>query len=62
MPVAAILLLIFIVLVVIAIPVTFEIGYRAGREHVLKKVATEIPQGLSKEQQEWVLHQTESRS
>jgi hypothetical protein len=57
-----VLLLIFLVLIVFALPLAFDIGYESGRENALKKVAAEIPQGLSLEQHTWVSKQMESRS
>lgn len=56
-----VLLLIFLVLIVFALPLAFDIGYESGRENALKKVAAEIPHGLSLEQQKWFSQQTESR-
>jgi len=56
-----VLLLIFLVLVLFALPIAFDVGYESGRENALKKVAAEIPQGLSLEQQKWFSQQTASR-
>jgi hypothetical protein len=57
-----VLLLIFLVLIVFALPWAFDLGYECGKVNALRKVATEIPKGLSEEQQAWVSHQMESRS
>lgn len=62
MSIAVIVLLItYMLIMVFAMPVVFDIGYKAGRENALKHVASEIPQGLSLEQKAWISRQMESR-
>jgi hypothetical protein len=56
-----VLLLIFLMLILFALPLAFDIGYECGKVNALRTVATGIPRGLSEEQHEWVSQQMASR-
>jgi hypothetical protein len=55
------LVIVFMFILIFAIPAAFEIGYKSGRENALKQVASEIPQGLTLEQLGWLKNQETRR-